>query len=153
MANPSQEFTTIIGSDVVVKGEIHFESPAKVLGRIEGTITSKATVFVAEGSDCKANISAREVAVEGTVTGNLDVDGRVELKPGGSVIGDITAQRMTMAEGASVNGHFRVGLNGASTPGGTRTSPATSSAGGSAGSSAEIKPGAGQPQQVAAAKK
>jgi len=143
MASPNQDFTTVIGSDVIVKGEIHFESPAKVLGRIEGTITSKATVFVAEGSDCKANISAREVAVEGAVTGNLDVDGRVELKPGGSVIGDITAQRMTMAEGASVNGHFRIGLNGTSTPGGTRTSPAA----------AEVKPPAGQMQPAVANKK
>lgn len=148
MASPTQDYTTIIGPDAAIKGEIRFESPARVLGRIEGSINSTAAVLIAEGAQCRANITAREVAVEGQVAGNIEVDGRVDLRPGGSVEGDITASRMTMAEGATVNGHFRVGVSGQGKPAAaaTEVKPAAESG------AATGRPGAHVPQTAAGRK-
>ena len=85
---------------------------AKVMGKFEGSIASKGRVVISDGSTVRASISAKEVAVEGHIDGDVEAGDRIELKPTGSVAGDITAARMTMAEGASINGHCRIGPNG-----------------------------------------
>lgn len=112
MADSNQEYATIIGPDASFKGDLKFDSAAKVLGRFEGTITSKGKVFIADGSKCVATVTGKEVAVEGRIDGNVEAEDRIELKPTGVVAGDIIAARMTMAEGASINGHCQIGPNG-----------------------------------------
>ena len=114
MADSSQQFATVIGADASFKGELSFDSAAKVLGRFEGSISSKGKVHIADGSACKATISAKEVAVEGRIEGNVQANDRIEIQPTGIVMGDITAARMTMAEGASINGRCHIGPNGQS---------------------------------------
>ena len=136
MADSSQEYGTIIGADANFKGEITFDSAAKVLGRFEGSIKAKGKVFIADGSQCKANVEAKEIAVEGQIEGNIEATDRVEVKPTGQVHGDIVAARMTMADGASLDGHVRIGTNGQP---GARGSRGTT----------EVKPAA-QPDQKSA---
>jgi cytoskeletal protein CcmA (bactofilin family) len=112
MASSSQEYATVIGADAKFKGDLEFDSAAKVLGRFEGSIKSKGKVQIADGSQCKASIIAKEIEVEGHIDGNVEAGDLVEVKPSGVVTGDIVAARMTMAEGASINGHCRIGANG-----------------------------------------
>jgi cytoskeletal protein CcmA (bactofilin family) len=133
----NNEFGTVIGADANFKGDLTFDSAAKVLGKFEGSITSKGKVQVADGADCKATVKAKEISVEGHIEGNVEATDRVELRPKGVITGDITAARMTMADGASIDGHCRIGVNGAASKGAT--------------SSAEVKPQQ-QPQQAAAKK-
>jgi cytoskeletal protein CcmA (bactofilin family) len=135
MADNMQEFGTIIGADANFKGELTFDSAAKFLGRIEGSITSKGKVLVADGSKCKATVKAKDIAVEGHIEGNVEATERLELKPKGTIVGDVVAARMVMAEGASIDGHCRIGVNGQARSGGA-TSTTT-----------EVKPAAGQPAQ------
>lgn len=111
MADSSQEFGTIIGADATFKGELQFDSAAKVLGKVEGSITSKGKVNVAAGSRCKASVSAKEVSVEGHIEGNVQATDRVELQPKGKITGDVVAARMSMADGAAIVGHCRIGVD------------------------------------------
>ena len=131
----SNEFGTVIGADANFKGDLSFDSAAKVLGKFEGSITSKGKVQVADGASCKATVKAKEISIEGHIEGNVEATDRVELRPKGTITGDITAARMTMADGASIDGHCRIGVNGA--------------AGARPNTSAEVKP----QQQQAAVKK
>ena len=124
MANEGTDFGTVIGADAKLKGDLKFSSSAKVLGNVEGSISSDDMVLVANGSKCKAQITAKEVSVEGKVEGNIEAADRVEIKPNGAIHGDITAAKMTMADGASIDGYIKIGTNG------------------KASSSAELKPGA-----------
>ena len=112
MADSSQEYGTIIGPDASFKGDLTFNSSAKVLGTFEGSISSKGKIHIADGAKCKATINAKEVAIEGRVEGNVEAGERIEIKPTGAITGDITATRMSMADGASIDGHCRIGLNG-----------------------------------------
>ncbi|MBT8485002.1 MAG: polymer-forming cytoskeletal protein [Phycisphaerales bacterium] len=121
MAESSQEYGTVIGSDAKFKGDLTFDSAANVLGQFEGSINSKGKVHIADGSACKATISAKEVAVAGRIEGNVQAGDRIELKPTGIVNGDIIASRMTMSEGASINGHCQIGPNGQGTGKATST--------------------------------
>ena len=116
MATSNQEFSTIIGPDATFKGELKFESSARLLGKIEGTITAKGRLEVAAGSVCKATIIAKEVAVEGHIQGNVQAEDLVELRPKGMITGDVVAARMAMAEGASIDGHCRIGISAKAPP-------------------------------------
>lgn len=112
MADSSQEYGTVIGPDANFKGELSFDSAAKLLGKFEGSINAKGRVHIADGSTCRATVKAKEVSVEGLIEGNIEAMDRVEVKNKGAITGDITAARMIMAEGASIDGHCRIGTNG-----------------------------------------
>ena len=83
MADSSQDYGTIIGADASFKGELSFDSAAKVLGKFEGSIAAKGKVHIASGSKCKATVAANEVAVEGHVEGNVEAADRIEIKSKG----------------------------------------------------------------------
>ena len=138
--NTTQEFGTVIGADASFKGDLTFDSAAKFLGKFEGSISSKGKVLVADGSRCKATFKAKEIAVEGHIEGNVEATERLELKPKGTIVGDVVAARMVMADGASIDGHCRIGVNGQArvAAGGTTT---------------EVKPVGQAAPQVVAAKK
>ena len=125
MADSSQEFGTVIGADANFKGDLSFDSAAKLLGKFEGTINSKGRIYVADGSTCRATLKAKEISVEGHIEGNIEAMDRVEVKNKGAITGDITAARMIMAEGASIDGHCRIGTNGHTTSGGGRSQSTT----------------------------
>ncbi|MGI9015193.1 MAG: bactofilin family protein [Phycisphaerales bacterium] len=135
MADKETDFGTVIGPDATFKGDLRFDSAAKVMGNIEGSISSKGTVHIAEGSKCKATIQAKEVSVEGRVEGNVEASDRIQLKPNGVITGDIVAAKMTMADGASIDGYCRIGQNGkASTQAELKPGSSASSSSGSSSS-------------------
>lgn len=102
---------TVIGADTKIKGEMTFETSARVLGRVEGSISAKGELQVAEGGTCKADIEAGRVMIDGSVEGNVTARERLELSPKARVTGDIVAAKLVVAEGASFSGHCRVGAD------------------------------------------
>ena len=107
MAEASE--TTVIGADSHFKGELTFESTAKIIGRFDGKISGNGNLQVAPNAACKADVSSGGVEVDGTVEGNINVKDMVKLNSKGTVKGDITAAKMIMAEGASFYGMCAVG--------------------------------------------
>ncbi len=113
MADTKSDYGTIIGADAKFKGDLTFESAAMLEGSFEGSIVAKGKMHIGDGAVCKASIEAKEVAVAGHVEGNVQATDRVDLRPKGRITGDIVASRMSMADGASIVGHCRIGVNGA----------------------------------------
>ncbi len=116
MAESNNEYPTILGPDAKFKGDLSFDSAAKVIGCVEGSINGKGKLLIANGSTCKANVKANEVAIEGFIEGNVEATERVEIKAKGRISGDIVASRMTMGDGASIDGHVRIGFEAPSEP-------------------------------------
>jgi cytoskeletal protein CcmA (bactofilin family) len=106
---PDAIHTTIIGPDTHIKGEMVFESSACILGRFEGRIASKGELTIGDSANCKASIDAARVVVDGTVEGDIVARERLELNAGATINGDIVANKLIVAEGASFMGHCRVG--------------------------------------------
>jgi cytoskeletal protein CcmA (bactofilin family) len=115
MPDPSKP-TTVIGSDTHIKGEVTFESTARIHGTVEGQINTKGELQIAEGATCKAGIEAGKVLVEGTVEGDITAKERLELSAKSKVKGDITAARLVVAEGAVFSGHLTVGTDAGKPP-------------------------------------
>lgn len=106
---PDTDSITIIGRGAHIKGEITFDTPARILGTIEGTVFSKTELYIGETAHCKAAVHAAAMLVDGDVEGSLIATDRIELTAKCCVKGDITTGSLVVADGASFMGYCRVG--------------------------------------------
>jgi len=130
MADPQDTHTTVIGPDAVIKGEMTFDSAARLLGTIEGAITAKGQFHVADGAKCRASINAEQVTIDGTVEGDVIASQRIELNATATLKGDLTAAKLVVTEGASFVGHCHIGpdhvASNGRAPAAASTTPAAS---------------------------
>jgi cytoskeletal protein CcmA (bactofilin family) len=102
------EMTFILGKGLVIRGELTGEGDVQVQGQLEGKINLIGTVVILEGALVRADITATEILVGGSVRGNLTASGKVELSPTGHLVGDIRSKALIVREGAAVNGRINV---------------------------------------------
>lgn len=108
---PAASDQATIGKGIVVKGEVSGADAVFVDGRVEGSIyipgervtvgRHGSVVGATQGSPC---ITAREVVIMGTVTGDIAAGERVDLRAGGSLSGDVTTVRVSIEDGAYFHG-------------------------------------------------
>jgi cytoskeletal protein CcmA (bactofilin family) len=98
----------VMGARLSFRGEISGEGDFRVLGKFEGEITVTGRVFVGEGAEVDANISAAAIVIAGTVRGNLSASTRVEIMPSGILTGTLRTGSFSAADGASVKGEVWV---------------------------------------------
>ena len=107
--NHAQSQESVIGKSIVIKGEISATGPLYVYGKVEGLINAPAhRVTIGEHGRVKADIGAREIVILGDVRGNLDGGYRVEIRGNGSLTGNLTADRLSVDEGAALKGSIEV---------------------------------------------
>ena len=105
----AEDQMTVIGPDTHIKGEMSFDTSCRLLGRFEGTINAKGQFHIADGANCKATVQAGNITVDGSVEGNVSASDKVQLNAKAKVVGDVTAAKLVVAEGASFVGHVQVG--------------------------------------------
>ncbi len=113
---------TVIGRDTKIKGEMSFDSGARILGTFEGKITSAGEIQIGSGAQCNASIVAELVVVDGNINGDINASSVLTLNADAHVVGDIVASKLVVIEGATFEGNCRVG------PGVGSSSEASSSA-------------------------
>lgn len=101
--------TSVVAHDTAWKGDLQSEGSVHVHGRVEGTLTVRVDVFVAEEATVEATIAAENVAVAGTVRGTIRCTGRFEVLPQGRVSGDVYAPVFVVHEGATLNASVSMG--------------------------------------------
>ncbi|HZD75929.1 MAG TPA: polymer-forming cytoskeletal protein [Acidobacteriaceae bacterium] len=95
----------IIGKSVQIRGEVNGSEDLVVDGVVEGTITlSDSRLTIGQTAKVSANISARDVVVVGTLQGDVRASGKVELRQGCTLTGDLTASRLSIEENANFKG-------------------------------------------------
>ena len=99
-----------IGQSVLIKGEITGSEPLYIEGSVEGSINFPDNqVMVGREGDVKANITAREIIVIGSICGNLTASERVVIRSSGSLAGNISSLRIIMEDGAFFKGGVDLG--------------------------------------------
>src|SRR5438093_9994992 len=102
-----------LGNSILIKGQISGSEPIFIGGRIQGSINIPgASVTIGKEAQVAVNVTAREVVVLGSLLGNLNVSDRVHVHGEGTCVGDITAQRLSVDDGALLKG--TVALQGSS---------------------------------------
>jgi cytoskeletal protein CcmA (bactofilin family) len=94
-----------IGKTVVIFGELKGSEDLILDGRVEGTVNlSESRLTIGPNATIVADISAKDVLIMGQVKGNVLASGRVELRAGCSVDGDICALRLVVEDNAVFRG-------------------------------------------------
>jgi cytoskeletal protein CcmA (bactofilin family) len=94
-----------IGKTVTIRGEVTGSEDLIVDGRVEGTVSlSESRLTVGPNANVAADLSAKDILVMGQVQGNLVASGRVELRAGCHVEGDIRALRLAVEDNALFRG-------------------------------------------------
>jgi cytoskeletal protein CcmA (bactofilin family) len=94
-----------IGKTVVICGEVKGSEDLIVDGRIEGTVSlPESRLTIGPNANVAADLSAKDVLILGQVKGNVVASGRVELRAGCNVEGDIRALRLAVEDNAVFRG-------------------------------------------------
>jgi cytoskeletal protein CcmA (bactofilin family) len=95
---------TVIGRSMKVRGEFSGADDLLVDGEIDGVIRLAASrLTVRADGVVRAMVIAKDVVL-GRIEGEIRAAGRLELRSGAVVIGDVFAGRLSMEEGASLHG-------------------------------------------------
>lgn len=95
----------VIGKTIHIRGEVTGEENLLVHGEIDGKIRLESnSLIVGKDGQVHAEISAREVFVEGTVVGDILGGEQVIVRSSGTVRGNIRAPRVTVEDGARIKG-------------------------------------------------
>jgi cytoskeletal protein CcmA (bactofilin family) len=95
---------SIIASGTIVSGDVKTEGTVKIEGEVLGNVIAAQQVLLARGSRVKGDVQTREAVIGGLVEGAIRAGDRVEIQATAVVQGDITTQRIVIAEGGQVNG-------------------------------------------------
>src|ERR1700722_6699296 len=94
-----------IGKSVVICGEVKGSEDLIVDGRVEGTVNlSESRLTIGPNASVAADLTAKDVLIMGQVQGNVIASGRVELRSGCSMSGDIRALRLAIEDNAVFRG-------------------------------------------------
>lgn len=125
ITEPASTGYSIFDAQMRVRGDVETDGTLRVDGRLDGSVRGADVVVVATGASIVGDVSAREVIIGGTVTGNVTAIQRVELQASGAVSGDVEAAAIMIQEGGRVQGRVSIHPVGASRGQGASTSPSS----------------------------
>ena len=103
--NAGDGASAVIGKSVQIRGEVRGSEDLMVDGHVEGTITLiDSRLTIGPNAHVAANVSARDVILLGQLSGNVTATGKVELRDGCDLVGDISAARLSIEESAVFRG-------------------------------------------------
>jgi cytoskeletal protein CcmA (bactofilin family) len=99
------EGATVIGRETKFRGEISGTTDLLIDGEVDGVIRLiGAKLTVRPEGRVRATVTAQDVVVAGQIEGEVRAAGRVELRDGAIVLGDVCAARLSIEEGATLRG-------------------------------------------------
>ena len=95
-----------IGRSMHIEGEVRGSEDLIIDGTVEGKIVvSGHQLTLGENGNVKADIQdASTVVVQGRLVGNVSADHKIEIGSTGSILGNIRAPRVVLADGARFKG-------------------------------------------------
>ena len=104
----NQDTRASIGRTTRIVGRLTGDGDLLVEGRIEGELSLRGHLEVAEGAVVTAPVEASDLTVDGTVDGDVVVRGAVSIRSTGALRGAITAPQVAIEEGARYTGRIEM---------------------------------------------
>jgi len=98
------EIETLIGKDTMFKGNISSKGTIRIDGQFEGDIGTTGNIMVGDNAIIRAQVTALNATIAGTIYGNVDISEKLELMPSAKMYGDITVGILTVSAGATFKG-------------------------------------------------
>ena len=98
-----------MGPNDILEGKLTYDGHVHVDGRAEGELRVSGNIEVASGAKVKALLEASNVTIKGDVEGTLNARDKLVLGKNAKLSCDVTVRRLQIEDGASLNGHVRMG--------------------------------------------
>lgn len=111
---PPGSGVAVIGKGMIIKGKIDSTQDMYLDGEIDGELNvENCTLTIGPNGKISANAKAREVDIQGTMTGNVD-SRRIAIRETGRLVGDIRTAGIVIENGAYFKGRVDIVVENAS---------------------------------------
>ncbi|MCA9541102.1 MAG: polymer-forming cytoskeletal protein, partial [Myxococcales bacterium] len=100
---------TIITAGTTVSGRIEGAEDVEVFGAVKGSVQLDGSLFIDEKARVDADLSVSSLTIQGILVGNAAASEVIELTASARVIGDLTAPRVIVEDGAHYRGTIDMG--------------------------------------------
>jgi cytoskeletal protein CcmA (bactofilin family) len=99
----------MLGSQVVLEGNLVFEGTLFMNGHVKGAIESRSgTIVIGEDAVIHADVFVQTATIKGEVKGTVRATERIELHPPARVYGDLNAPAVQIDAGVIIEGNCTI---------------------------------------------
>ncbi|MDP8298927.1 MAG: polymer-forming cytoskeletal protein [Candidatus Tantalella remota] len=93
-----------------MQGTLRFDDPVnlRINGKFEGTLDTKGVLVIGQKADIQANVTGESITIAGSVNGNIKAATVLKLESNATLNGDVDAPKLSISEGAVLNGQIRM---------------------------------------------
>ncbi|MGL4982623.1 MAG: bactofilin family protein [Treponemataceae bacterium] len=96
---------TVFGAGTEFDGVLEFTDNLIIRGKFKGVIKATGNLEVDKTAECNTNsIKASSIIVSGTITGDIDAEKSLEMRPGSKIIGNISTANLRIDDGVDFDG-------------------------------------------------
>lgn len=99
----------MLGPGDSLDGKLTYNGSLTVQGQAQGEFRVTGNFEVGSGATVKALIEGSNVTIKGEVEGVLTARDKLTIGKSGKLSADVTVKRLQIEDGASFNGHVRMG--------------------------------------------
>jgi len=99
---------TVLSNEIKLEGRLHSSTNIRFDGEMIGDVSTDGDLAVGEHGRIKGNVTGRNVVAGGTIQGNVQTTGRLEILATGKVYGDIVVGSLIIDEGGILRGKSAV---------------------------------------------
>ncbi|GMO42560.1 MAG: hypothetical protein Ta2B_22820 [Termitinemataceae bacterium] len=97
--------TVTLSSTTVLKGVLHFRETLCIRGKFSGTIEADGNLIIDKEAVVNADhVYVNSLTVYGNISADIQAQDKVDLMSGAQVCGDISAERLRIADGVLFEG-------------------------------------------------
>jgi len=109
LPNSNSNGSAAIGMSIRIRGDVTGDENLIIQGEVDGTINVVGhNVTISKTGKVKANIKAKQIIVEGILSGDMIGEEKVIIRQTGNVHGNIVAPRVTLEDGALFKGSIEM---------------------------------------------
>ena len=97
-----------LGPDTAVSGRLSFTVPTRIDGRLRGEVRASDLLVVGEDAIVEGVVRALKLVVLGEVRGDIRGAERVEIGPGGRLMGTVETHSLVVKPGGCLDGDCRI---------------------------------------------
>lgn len=94
-----------LGPKDSLHGRLEIQGDLRIAGNVEGELKASGDITIDATAAIQASLEGSNVSVRGQVTGNVTAKRRLTLGGSGRLNGDVKVSRLTVEDGASLNGN------------------------------------------------
>ena len=102
----------VLGPRDSLVGKLTVEGDLEVHGTLEGEVQASGDIQVDASAKIKAQLEGRNVRVRGHIDGNVTAKDRLQLTGSGRINGDVKVKRLSVEDGATLNGNVSMRHDG-----------------------------------------